>query len=70
MPRYKVTYTDCCIRECFINAKSEDAAEELARAECENGEHHHTWDAWTDDWQVEPALKKSTQSGRCWECSR
>jgi len=69
MPRYKVSYTDCTIRECFTDAESEDAAEELARAQFEDGEHHHTCYDWADDWQTEKALKDEKRRA-CWECGR
>jgi hypothetical protein len=34
----------------------------------ENGEHHHTSDGWTDDWEVEPYRRPPLVNRHCFEC--
>lgn len=69
MPCYRVTYVESGIREVYVTAKSEEAAEELVRAAQENAEHHHMIDFWHDDWRVEPAKSCSAnRKPKCLEC--
>lgn len=70
MPRFRVTYTDGALRECFIEAKSPGDAEEIARAEFDNGQRHHMVDGWYDDWQAVPIPNTNNKSQLCVECGK
>jgi hypothetical protein len=65
---YRVTYVDSVLREVTVTASSEDEAIHLARAGLEAADHHHTCDAWNDDWQAEIHRHRPVVNRHCFEC--
>ena len=70
MPRYRVTYVESSLRECFIAADTRDEAIEKVRAEFENGQHHHMVDGWDDDWSAVLNAMANGKAKPCIECGR
>ena len=68
MPTFRVTYVDSVLRETVVEADSAEAAEEVARLQMENAEHHHSCDVWNDDWQVELYRRPPLDNRYCFEC--
>lgn len=68
MPRFRVTYVDSVLRETMVEVDSAEAAEEAARLQMENAQHHHACDAWNDDWAVEPYRDAPVVNRHCFEC--
>ena len=68
MPKFRVTYVDSVLRETVVEADSAEAAEEVARLQLENAEHHHVCDAWNNEWAVDPYRHAPVINRRCFEC--
>ena len=68
MPKFRVTYVDSVLREAVVNAPSSEEAEVIVRAQMESADHHHTCDAWNDDWQIAPYRRAPLVDRHCFEC--
>jgi predicted secreted hydrolase len=68
MARYRVTYVDSVLREVILDAANAVEAEDLARKQLEEAQHHHAVDAWIDDWQAEPYRHQPVVNRHCFEC--
>ena len=68
MTKYRVTYVDSVLRETVVEASTPEQAEDKARQEIDSAVHHHTADAWQDDWQAEPYKRPPVVNATCWEC--